>query len=122
MSQVSVGIDGKTFRMACEDGQEAHLEALGRHLDGRIGEMRKAFGEIGDLRLVVMAAITITDEFFEARKRGETLSGEVQSVKTEQSSVKADLGAREVEIAGQIDRMTQRLERIIALLSTRPDI
>ena len=122
MSQVSVVIDGKTFRMACEDGQEAHLEALGRHLDGRIGEMRKAFGEIGDLRLVVMAAITITDEFFEARKRGETLSGEVQSVKTEQSSVKADLGAREVEIAGQIDRMTQRLERIIALLSTRPDI
>ena len=122
MSQVSVVIDGKTFRMACEDGQEAHLEALGRHLDGRIGEMRKAFGEIGDLRLVVMAAITITDEFFEARKRGETLSGEVQSVKTEQSSVKADLGAREVEIAGQIDRMTQRLERISALLSTRPDI
>ena len=122
MSQVSVVIDGKTFRMACEDGQEAHLEALGRHLDGRIGEMRKAFGEIGDLRLVVMAAITITDEFFEARKRGETLSGEVQSVKTEQSSVKADLGAREVEIAGQIDRMTLRLERIIALLSSRPDI
>ena len=122
MSQVSVVIDGKTFRMACEDGQEAHLEALGRHLDGRIGEMRKAFGEIGDLRLVVMAAITITDEFFEARKRGETLSGEVQSVKTEQSSVKADLGAREVEIAGQIDRMTQRLERIIALLSTPPDL
>lgn len=122
MSQVSVVIDGKTFRMACEDGQEAHLEALGRHLDGRIGEMRKAFGEIGDLRLVVMAAITITDEFFEARKRGEALSGEVQSVKTEQSSVKADVGAREAEIAGQIDRMTQRLERIIALLSSRPDI
>lgn len=122
MSQVSVVIDGKTFRMACEDGQEAHLEALGRHLDGRIGEMRKAFGEIGDLRLVVMAAITITDEFFEARKRGEALSGEVQSVKTEQSSVKADVGARETEIAGQIDRMTLRLERIIALLSSRPDI
>ena len=122
MSQVSVVIDGKTFRMACEDGQEAHLEALGRHLDGRIGEMRKAFGEICALRLVVMAAITITDEFFEARKRGEALSGEVQSVKTEQSSVKADVGARETEIAGQIDRMTLRLERIIALLSSRPDI
>ena len=60
MSQVSVVIDGKTFRMACEDGQEAHLEALGRHLDGRIGEMRKAFGEIGDLRLgnsVMLGAI-----------------------------------------------------------------
>lgn len=122
MSQVSVIIDGKTFRMACEDGQEAHLEALGRHLDGRIGEMRKAFGEIGDLRLVVMAAITITDEFFEARKRGEALVGEIRQVQTEQSHVKADVGSREAEIAAQIDRMTQRLERITALLSSRPDL
>ncbi|MCA0424483.1 MAG: cell division protein ZapA [Proteobacteria bacterium] len=122
MSQVSVVIDGKTFRMACEDGQEAHLEALGRHLDGRIGEMRKAFGEIGDLRLVVMAAITITDEFFEARKRTDSLAGEVKAVKAEQTNVRAGVDTREVEVAQQIDRMTQRLERIIALLSTRPDL
>lgn len=121
MSQVSVVIDGKTFRMACEDGQEAHLEALGRHLDARIGEMRKAFGEIGDLRLVVMAAITITDEFFEARKRTDSLAGEVKAVKEEQTHVRADAGSREVEIARQIDRMTQRLERIIALLASRPE-
>ncbi|HRK23842.1 MAG TPA: cell division protein ZapA [Beijerinckiaceae bacterium] len=122
MSQVQITIDGKTFRMACEDGQEAHLEALGRHLDGRIGEMRKTFGEIGDLRLVVMAAITITDEFFEARRRTETLGKEMQLVRSEQSSVAADAGQREAEIAGAIDRMTQRLERITALLATRPDL
>jgi len=122
MSQVSVSIDGKMFRMACEDGQEAHLEALAAHLDGRIGEMRKAFGEIGDLRLVVMAAITVTDEFFEARRKAESLVGEVRQIQTEQSSVKADSGARELDIAAAIDRMTQRLERITALLSNRPEI
>jgi cell division protein ZapA len=122
MSQVSITIDGKTFRMACEDGQEAHLEALGRHLDGRIGEMRKTFGEIGDLRLVVMAAITITDEFFEARKRTEALGREIRQVQSEQTNVRQVAGSREAEIAGAIDKMTQRLERITALLSTRPDL
>lgn len=122
MSQVSILIDGKTFRMACEDGQEAHLEALGRHLDGRIGEMRKAFGEIGDLRLVVMAAITITDEFFETRKRTESLGREIRQVQSEQTNVREVAGSREAEIAVAIDRMTQRLERITALLSTRPDL
>jgi len=122
MSQVSVSIDGKMFRMACEDGQEAHLEALAAHLDGRIGEMRKAFGEIGDLRLVVMAAITVTDEYFEARRKSEALVGEVRQIQHEQSNVKAEGGAREQDIAAAIDRMTRRLERITALLSNRPEI
>mgnify|MGYP001279825339 CR=1 FL=1 len=122
MSQVSVSIDGKMFRMACEDGQEAHLAALAAHLDGRIGEMRKAFGEIGDLRLVVMAAITITDEFFEARKSSEHLAGEVRQIQSEQTTVIAGAGARDADIAAAIDRMTQRLERITALLANRPEI
>lgn len=121
MSQVSVTIDGKMFRMACEDGQEAHLEHLASHLDGRIGEMRKAFGEIGDLRLVVMAAITITDEFFEARRQQQGIATEIKDIKQIQNSAAASLGARELEIAAAIDRMTQRLERITGLLATRPE-
>jgi len=122
MSQVSVTIDGKMFRMACEDGQEAHLEHLAKHLDGRIDEMRKAFGEIGDLRLVVMAAITITDEFFEAKKQRLGLASEINEIKAEQTSVNALSGAREAEIAAAIDKMTQRLERITGLLAVRPDV
>ena len=122
MSQVSVSIDGKMFRMACEDGQEAHLEALAKHLDGRISEMRKAFGEIGDLRLVVMAAITITDEFFEARRERLNLQTAVRDIRDEQTSAATTSGSREQEIAAAIDKMTQRLERITALLAQRPDL
>lgn len=122
MSQVSVSIDGKMFRMACEDGQEAHLESLARHLDLRIGEMRNAFGEIGDLRLVVMAAITITDEFFEARKQRQGLAGEISEIRAETSKAADSLGQREDEIAAAIDRMTQRLERITGLLGARPEV
>ncbi|HRJ69097.1 MAG TPA: cell division protein ZapA [Beijerinckiaceae bacterium] len=122
MSQVSVSIDGKMFRMACEDGQEAHLEALAKHLDVRIGEMRQAFGEIGDLRLTVMAAITITDEFTEARKKAEDLTQQIGHLRNAQVSAQDNAGARDQEIAGLIDRMTQRLERIAGLLSQRPEM
>lgn len=122
MSQVSVSIDGKMFRMACEDGQEAHLEALAKHLDTRIAEMRQAFGEIGDLRLTVMAAITITDEFSEARRKNEELSGQVGQLRNAQVSAQDDAGTRDQEVAGLIDRMTQRLERITGLLSQRPEM
>ncbi len=121
MSQVNVSIDGKVFRMACEDGQEAHLEALGQHLDGRIAEMRTAFGEIGDLRLAVMAAITITDEFTEAKRSIEKLNTEISELKNQTTSSQADTGNRDMEVAGHIDRMAQRLERITGLLSTSPE-
>ena len=122
MGQVTVRVGGYSHPVSCEDGQEAHLESLARHLDGRIGEMRKAFGEIGDLRLVVMAAITITDEFFEARRQQQGIASEISDIKASQTNVAASLGAREQEIATAIDRMTQRLDRITALLAQRPDI
>jgi cell division protein ZapA len=48
MSQVNVTINGRQFRMACEDGQEEHLLALARELDTRISGLRTKFGEIGD--------------------------------------------------------------------------
>lgn len=122
MSQVSVTIDGKLFRMACEDGQEAHLEALALHLDGRIGEMRKAFGEIGDLRLTVMAAITITDEVAEAKRKIDELSKEINNLQESQSSARDSEGSRGQEVAALIDRMTQRIERVSALLSQKPEM
>jgi len=65
MSQVNVTINGRQFRMACEDGQEGHLQQLARELDERIVALRGQFGEIGDARLTVMAALMVADELAE---------------------------------------------------------
>src|ERR1700681_4520580 len=66
LAQVIVTINGRQFRMACEDGQEEHLTRLAHDFDQRIGELRAKFGEIGDTRLTVMAALTVADQLFEA--------------------------------------------------------
>ena len=69
MSQVNVTINGRQFRMACEDGQEGHLQQLAKDLDERIVALRGQFGEIGDARLTVMAALMVADELSETVKR-----------------------------------------------------
>ena len=69
MAQVTVTINGRQFRMACEDGQEVHLTRLAEEFDGRIGALRTQFGEIGDARLTVMAALMVADELSETAKR-----------------------------------------------------
>ena len=58
-SQVTATIAGRQFRLACEDGQEEHLQMLAKSIDERIAELRQKFGEIGDTRLTVMAALTV---------------------------------------------------------------
>src|SRR5260370_1007205 len=77
MAHVSVTINGRQYRMACEDGQEAHVLRLAKDLDLRIEKLRGRFGEIGDMRLVVMAAITVADELIEAGKRMRQLEDEL---------------------------------------------
>ncbi len=44
MSQVNATIAGRQFRLACEDGQEEHLQALARDIDQRIIDLRRKFG------------------------------------------------------------------------------
>ena len=53
MAQVTVTIDSKTYRMACEEGQEEHLSDLAGRFDRYVGHLKNQFGEIGDLRITV---------------------------------------------------------------------
>ena len=70
MSQVNVTINGRQFRMACEDGAGGASAPAGR--GSRRAHRRGCalqFGEIGDTRLTVMAALTVADELAEADKK-----------------------------------------------------
>ena len=71
MAHVSVTIDSRKYRLACNEGEEARLEQLASMVDRKIAELRRTFGEIGDQRLVVMAALTIADNLTEAQDKIE---------------------------------------------------
>jgi cell division protein ZapA (FtsZ GTPase activity inhibitor) len=77
MAQVTVTIDGKAYRMACEEGQEDHLTDLATRFDRYVGHLKDQFGEIGDLRITVMAGIMIMDEISELTRRVASLEGEL---------------------------------------------
>ena len=80
MAQVNATIAGRQFRLACEDGQEEHLQALAHDLDQRIIDLRAKFGEIGDTRLTVMAALMVADELSEAAHKIRRLEEEATAL------------------------------------------
>ena len=117
MSQVSVTINGRQFRMACEDGQEGHLMNLARELDNRINGLRTKFGEIGDTRLTVMAAITVADELSEAGQRIKRLEEELAALQNAQVATSDRNNAAQAAIAAALSRAAERVENITKALN-----
>jgi len=98
MPQVSVTINGRQFRMACEDGEEARVTHLAEDLDGRIVQLRARFGEIGDMRLTVMAALALADELSEVKEKLERLEPEL--AKLQEASVVSAAQRRGARLPG----------------------
>jgi cell division protein ZapA len=117
MSQVSVTINGRQFRMACEDGQEGHLMNLARELENRISGLRNKFGEIGDTRLTVMAAITVADELAEAGQRIKRLEEELAALENAQVAISDRNKAAQAAIAAALSKAAERVENITKALN-----
>ena len=112
MAHVNVTIAGRAFRMACGAGEEERLEALAVQVDAKITEMRSAFGEIGDQRLTVMAAITFADDLTEMRKQVTTLTDEMAIIRGEQEKIGAQVDAQTFNLARAVDAAAERIEDI----------
>ena len=80
MPEVNVDINGRKYRMACEEGQQPHLLALADRFNRQIDGFKGTFGEIGDNRLTVMAGIAILDELGEAERQIALLKRELADV------------------------------------------
>jgi cell division protein ZapA len=117
MPQVSVTIAGKTYRMACAEGEEGHLEGLAAAYDARIEQMRTSFGEIGDLRLHVMAAIAQADELHETKRRIAALESEVAMLNSVNASRDERLERIEARLAEGVQMAAERIEGLARSLN-----
>jgi cell division protein ZapA len=120
MGQVTVTIAQKVYRIACEDGQEEHLLGLAREVDAKIDDMRKAFGEIGDNRLTVMAAITFLDEREELRQRIRSLEADVAALRDAQAQASTRSEDSEMRVAAAILEAAERIEDVARRLAPSP--
>lgn len=68
MSQVEITINGRQYRVACEDGQEEHLTELAKYFDEKMHGLIQEVGQIGDASLMVMAGLLIADELSDANQ------------------------------------------------------
>jgi cell division protein ZapA len=106
--------------MSCGDGEEAHLESLAALYDSRIEDMRKGLGELGDMRLHVMAALMIADEMSEMKRRVESLEQKLDALKGDAGSAESRASEVERVATAAIASAADRIEKVARSLAPAP--
>lgn len=106
MPQISVTINGRSYPIACKDGEEQRIRDLARSIDAKVAAFARQVGQAGEARLLVLAALVLADELDEANETVRRLS--------EQAVQAAD----DAPLAAGVERLAQRVEAVAARLET----
>ena len=117
MGKVSLNINGRAYGLGCEEGEEERLMRLGQKLDERVARMADQFGQIGDLRLLVMAGITLLDEMedpassveMQVEQRLGEMSRSLDAAQSAQESTELQAVENLMSAAERIERLAARL-------------
>lgn len=120
MAQVNLTVNGRVYRMACEDGEEDHVTRLGERFDEAIKELRGVLGEIGDQRLMVMAGILMTDRLGDAEQKLQKAEQDIQSLRDSRADTAMRIEGLELNFADSFNRAAIRIERIAERLQALP--
>jgi cell division protein ZapA len=115
MGQVSVTLNGRTYRLECGEGEESHLIALSEYLGSHVESMKHKFGQVGDDRLILMASLMVTDELWEARRQLQEMKVSMLELRRDRSAaddtakmVRADLAETISAAADRLELLNQR--------------
>ena len=109
MPEVDVHINGRSYQIACDEGQEEHLSQLAEYVDKRVQELVGAVGQVGDARLLVMTSLLVADELSEAYSTLEEIEDAGNG-----GAVAAD--KRKEAMASTLEAMASRIEALASEL------
>ena len=107
MGQVVVKVNGRDFALSCADGQEPRIRRLAQYVDAKVGDFAKGLGQVGEARLILLAAIVIADE----------LSDSNEALLQERGRARPAGGGEEAAASG-LRTMAERIESIAARIET----
>jgi cell division protein ZapA len=112
MGQVSVTLNGRTYRLECGAGEEAHLIALAEYLGSHVDTMKQKFGQVGDDRLILMASLMVTDELWELRHQMQELKTAMAELRRDRSAADETAKSMRTDLADTIGAAADRLEML----------
>lgn len=120
MSKVSITVNDRAYAIGCEPGQEDQVRKLGTAFNTRVQDLVGQVGQIGDLRLFLMAALTMADELQDANDRLQSSEARARSISSSSQSSDAALAKEMADVREQatraLDDASERVEEILHAL------
>ena len=107
MAQVTVKINGYTYTVGCEDGQEEHLNAMSAQVESRVESIKALGSQSGEARLLVLASLLMADEIHDLR-------AEIETARAAASRPAPAVGKVDPELSRKLGRLAIRAEQIAA--------
>jgi cell division protein ZapA len=117
MPLVNVMVNGRAYTIACDDGEEDHLRELAGHVDSKVRELLESVGQVGDQRLILMAALLVADEYFEAAQRLADRHRELGDLAGSHEVMSEQLAKSEETAAAALEAAAKRARDIVASLA-----
>jgi cell division protein ZapA len=112
MPEVNVEINGRKYRIACEEGQEEHLLSLAERFNRTVDKFKDGFGEVGDNRLTVMAGIAVMDDLAEAERRIALLKEDIAALTQAGQALTAESEELERRFARRLNEVARKVEAV----------
>ena len=98
MANVSIKFNGKEFLLSCEDGQEEHLEELLIQINQKFNNLKNDLGNLGENKLLLITAVKVMDEYYEAKKKVEQKKDELKNLSNKFKELKSLIKSIESDI------------------------
>ncbi len=117
MPLVNVMVNARAYTIACDDGEEEHLRELATHVDKKVRELLEQVGQVGDQRLLLMAALLITDDWLDAKARLEARAAELGALGTARDEASDKLANAQASAAESLEAAARRIDALSAKLA-----
>ena len=89
MANVGIKFNNKEFLLACEDGQEEHLEELLIQINKKFNNLKNDLGNLGENKLLLITAVKIMDEYYETKKKVDQKKDELNDLSNKFKELKS---------------------------------
>ncbi|MGV1015724.1 MAG: cell division protein ZapA [Methyloceanibacter sp.] len=112
MGQINVTLNGRTYRLECGEGEEAHITELAEYLGSHVETMKHKFGQVGDDRLILMASLVVADELWDLRRQIEEMKTVLAEARRDKSASDESSKSAQSDLAARIAAAADRLETL----------
>jgi cell division protein ZapA len=110
-------VNSRAYTIACDEGEEGHLRELATHVDAKVRELLGNVGQVGDARLILMAALLIADDYLDIAAKLGKLEQQLGDLSSARDQMSASLSTAQTGAITSLEEAAKRAEDIAARLA-----